>query len=138
MRFVVHHSALLYPAESEALIDEEHELLAPSSSRSHVLSSLHESVHRGELDADVARQRLAYVRGLRMRLLGDAVMQRVAWEVADRLSWPTTYDAEYIALTILQADALIALDEELSAAARDIVALGSVDSITRKRSSNVG
>jgi len=138
MRFVVHHSALLYLAESEALIDEEHELLAPSSSRSHVLSSLHESVHRGELDADVARQRLAYVRGLRMRLLGDAVMQRVAWEVADRLSWPTTYDAEYIALTILQADALIALDEELSAAARDIVALGSVDSITRKRSSNVG
>ena len=131
MRFVVHHTALLDLAESEALIDEKHELLAPSSSRSHVLSSLHEAVHLGVLDAEAARQRLTYIRGLRMRLLGDAVMQKVAWEVADRLGWPTTYDAEYIALTILQGDALIATDERLASAAREVVPLETVESVTR-------
>lgn len=131
MRFVVHHTALLYLAESGALISDEHELLAPSSSRSHVLSMLHEDVHRGELEAEAARQRLTYIRGLRMRLLGDAVMQRVAWELADRLDWPATYDAEYIALTTLQADAFITVDERLARAARDVVSLATVDSITR-------
>jgi len=129
MRLVVHHTVLLHLAESDALVSEEHELLAPSSSRSHVLSMLHEEVHRGELDAEVARQRLKYVRGLRVRLLGDAVMQRVAWEVADRLGWSTTYGAEYIALTRLQADALIAMDDQLVEAARGIVATETVDAL---------
>lgn len=131
MRYVVRHDALLLLADSEARVDRKHELLAPSSSRSHVLSLLHERVHRGELGADVAAQRLAYVRGLRLRLLGDAVMQRVAWEVADRLGWPTTYDAEYIALTILQADALITTDADVLAAAREIVTVAGVESIRR-------
>ena len=131
MRFVVHHTALLRLAESGASIIDEHELLAPSASRSHVLSMLHEAVDRGELSVEVARQRLTYIRGLRMRLLGDAVMQRVAWEVADRLGWSRTYDAEYIALTILQADALVTLDERLATAARDVVALATVESISR-------
>ena len=129
MRLVVHHSALLALARSGAAVSAEHQLLAPSSSRSHVLSRLHEEVHRGELDAGVARERLAYIRGLHLRLLGDAVMQRVAWEVADRLGWSQTFDAEYIALTMLQADALVSMDERLSAAARDIVPLVTVDSI---------
>jgi predicted nucleic acid-binding protein len=53
----------------------------------------------------------------------------VAWEVADRLGWSQTFDAEYIALTMLQADALVSMDERLSAAARDIVPLVTVDSI---------
>ena len=41
---------------------------------------------------------------LRSQVLGDAVLQKVAWEVADRLGWDETYDAEYIALTKLEAD----------------------------------
>lgn len=43
-----------------------------------------------------------------MRLLGDAVLRKVAWEVADRLGVASTYNAENIALTKLQADALVA------------------------------
>ena len=122
MRFVLHHSALLHLAEADARIAEEHRLLAPSSSRSHVLSRLHERVHLGDMRAERARQRLAYIRELHLRLLGDAVMQRVAWEVADRLGLSTTCDAEYIALTKLQADALIAMDDHLVGAAQGIVA----------------
>ena len=131
MRFVLHHSALLYLAEADARIAEEHELLAPSSSRSHVLSRLHERVHLGDMAAEMAGQRLAYIRELHLRLLGDAVMQRVAWEVADRLGWSTTYEAEYIALTKLQADVLIAMDEQLLAAAQEIVATEPVEALLR-------
>ena len=54
-----------------------------------------------------AEKRLNYVRQLRMRLLGDRVLQNVAWKVADQLGWSDTFDAEYIALTQLQADAFI-------------------------------
>jgi indolepyruvate ferredoxin oxidoreductase alpha subunit len=129
MRFVLHHSALLHLAEADQHVADAHELLAPSSSRSHVLSLLHQRVHAGDLDPAAARERLGYIRGLHLRLLGDAVMQRVAWEVADRLGWSTTYDAEYIALTKLQADALIVTDDRLVGAARTIVATESVDAL---------
>jgi hypothetical protein len=52
-----------------------------------------------------AERRLSYVRGLPIRPLGDGVLQNVAWKVAEQLGWPDTVDAEYVALTQLQADA---------------------------------
>src|SRR3954468_14016112 len=91
-------------SRSEAEVSGEHELLAPTLLRSQVLSALHEAVHRGELDAEAAKRRLAWVNAQRLRLLGDAVLRRRAWELADELGWPSTYDAEYVALTLLQAD----------------------------------
>jgi predicted nucleic acid-binding protein len=120
-RFVVHLSAVLALAELEAEIPAEHELLAPTLLRSQVLSVLHEAVHGGELDAGAARMRLEWIGKLPVRLLGDAALRRRAWEIADRLDWPSTYDAEYVALTLLQADALITLDEGLERAVRGIV-----------------
>lgn len=69
------------------------------------------------------------MRGLRSRLLGDRVLQSTAWTVADRLGWPDTYDAEYVALTQLQGDALITLDERLARAVRDLVTVAAVDAL---------
>lgn len=40
-----------------------------------------------------------------MRLLGDRVSRRTAWEIAREQGWETTYGAEYVAVTRLQADA---------------------------------
>jgi hypothetical protein len=57
---------------------------------------------------------------LKIRLLGDAVLRRMAWELADQLGWATTYDAEYLALTRLQADAFITLDAGLAKSAEGI------------------
>ena len=62
-----------------------------------------------------------------IRLLGDAVLRRRAWEVADQLGWASTYDAEYVALTLLQADAFVTLDAELARAVE-----GTVDSVDRR------
>ena len=61
------------------------------------------------------------IRGLRIRLLGDQSLQDHAWRIAATLNWPDTYQAEYIAPTQLQADALATADHELSAAARTFV-----------------
>src|SRR4051812_15295958 len=129
-RFVVHISAVLALAEREAAeVSAEHELLAPTLVRSQVLSALHEAVHRGELDGEAAKRRLAWVNGQRLRLLGDAVLRRRAWEIADELGWPSTYDAEYVALTTLQADALITLDKKLERAVRGIVETAPLEAI---------
>jgi predicted nucleic acid-binding protein len=64
-----------------------------------------------------------------MRLLGDAVLRRTARDVADQLGWASTYDAEYIALTQLQADAFVTLDTELARSVEGIVATASIDAL---------
>ncbi|HEY1370694.1 MAG TPA: type II toxin-antitoxin system VapC family toxin [Gaiellaceae bacterium] len=129
-RFVVDCGVVLHLASEGIEPEAGHELLAPTLLRSQALSALHEAVHRGELDPGQARDRLARIQALPIRLLGDAVLRRRAWEVADRLGWAETYDAEYVALTLLQADALVTLDGELARQVEGIVATATVDALT--------
>jgi predicted nucleic acid-binding protein len=129
-RFVVDCGAALHIVAEGIEVADAHELLAPTLLRSQTLSALHEAVHRGTLEPDVARERLAAVGRLRIRLLGDAVLRRRAWEVADQLGWPTTYDAEYVALTLLQGDALVTLDAELARRVEGVVASAAIDALT--------
>ena len=128
-RFVVDTSAVLHLASEGIEVPDEHELLAPTLLRSQVLSALHEAVHRGELAPDVARDRLDRVGRMKIRLLGDAVLRRVAWKVADQLGWPETYDAEYVALTQLQADAFVTLDAELARRVQGLVETATIDAL---------
>jgi predicted nucleic acid-binding protein len=128
-RYVVDVSAVLHLASERLTVAAEHELLAPTLLRSQVLSALHEAVTRGELEADVARERLARIGRMPIRLLGDAVLRRRAWAVADQLGWASTYRAEYVALTQLQADALVTLDADLAARVGGIVAIASIDAL---------
>ena len=128
-RFVVDAGAVLHLVSAGIEVAGEHELLAPTLLRSQTLSPLHEAVHRGELPADVARDHLARIGRMPIRLLGDAVLRRRAWEVADQLGWASTYDAEYVALTQLQADAFVTLDAELARSVEGIVATASIDAL---------
>jgi predicted nucleic acid-binding protein len=128
-RFVVDAGVVLQLASEGIEVAAEHELLAPTLLRSQTLSALHEAVQRGELPADVARERLAAVGRIKIRLLGDAVLRRRAWEVADQLGWASTYDAEYVALTLLQADAFVTLDAELARRVEGIVETASIDAL---------
>jgi predicted nucleic acid-binding protein len=128
-RFVVDAGAVLHLASEEIEVSDEHELLAPTLLRSQTLSILHEAVRRGELPAEVARERLDRIGRMKIRLLGDAVLRRNAWEVADRLGWGSTYDAEYVALTLLQADAFVTLDGELARSVAGVVATASIDDL---------
>jgi predicted nucleic acid-binding protein len=49
--------------------------------------------------------------------------------VADQLGWASTYDAEYVALTQLQADAFVTLDEDLARSVEAIVSTASIDAL---------
>ena len=113
-RFVVDCGVVLHLASEGIDVSDKHEVLAPTLLRSQALSALHEAVHRGEITEAVALERLTRIQALPIRLLGDAVLRRNAWRIANRLGWAETYDAEYVALTRLQADALVTLDAELA------------------------
>jgi predicted nucleic acid-binding protein len=126
-RYVVDASAVLHLADQGVNVSSRHKLLAPTLLRSQALSALHQAVHEGKLPADVGRDRLAHIGRMPIRLLGDAVLRRRAWEIATELGWPTTYEAEYIALTQLQADAFITMDAKLARAVKKLVEIAPVD-----------
>jgi len=128
-RFVVDAAAALRLAASGAEVPAEHELLAPTLLRSQALTLMHEAVHRGELTDAEAQDRLARVHGLRIRLLGDGVLRRTAWKVADQLGWASTYDAEYVALTQLQADYLVTLDASVARAVEGLVPVAPFEAL---------
>jgi indolepyruvate ferredoxin oxidoreductase alpha subunit len=128
-RFVLDASAVLHLASVELKVRGTHKLLAPTLLRSQTLSAMHEAVRRGEIPADVARERLARIGRMPIRLLGDGVLRRRAWELADQLGWDSTYNAEYVALTQLQADALVTLDTKLARSVKGIVETASIDAL---------
>ncbi len=69
------------------------------------------------------------INSLKVRFLGDKVLQRQAWKVADDLGWATTYDAEFVALTTLQADAFVTSDRDLAQAVSGLVETATVDAL---------
>lgn len=129
-RYVIGPDVAIRLAHDRAVIRAEHQILAPTLLRSQLLSLLYQAVHRGEMTKREAEQRLNYVRGLRIRLLGDRVLQNVAWQVADRLGWSDTLNAEYVALTQLHADALVTLDGQLAQAVKDFVAVAPIEALS--------
>ena len=128
-RFVVDVSVVLHLASAGMTVSGRHRLLAPTLLRSQTLSALHEAVQRREIPADIARDRLTRIGRMPIRLLGDAVLRRRAWELADQLGWASTYNAEYVALTQLQADAFITLDPELGRSVEGIVTTATIDAL---------
>jgi predicted nucleic acid-binding protein len=69
------------------------------------------------------------INSLKVRFLGDKVLQRTAWRVADQLGWETTYDAEFVALTQLQADVFVTIDGELARAVSGLVETTTIDAL---------
>jgi len=129
-RYVITPEVALRLAEEGAVARAEHQLLAPALIRSQLLARLHQAVRQGELTKKDAERRLDHVRRLRLRLLGDRVLQRVAWSIADQFGWDDTFAAEYVALTQLQADALVTLDGELARSVEGVVALAPFEALT--------
>jgi predicted nucleic acid-binding protein len=129
-KYVIGPDVAIRLARDQVVIGAGHQILAPTLIRSQTLSLLYQEVQRGEMTKKDAERRLDYIRGLRIRLLGDRVLQAVAWKIADQLGWPDTFVAEYVALTQLQADALITLDEQLARAAKKLVTVAPIDALS--------
>ena len=128
-RFVVDCETLLRVAAGEIEVAAEHELVAPTLVRSQALAALYEAARRGEISAAQGLERVARINSFKVRFLGDKVLQRTAWKVADQLGWATTYDAEFVALTQLQADALVTSDSDLARAVSGLVETATIDAL---------
>jgi predicted nucleic acid-binding protein len=128
-RFVVDCETLLRIASREVEVATEHQLVAPTLVRSQALAALYEAARAGEISADEGIDRVTRINSLKVRFLGDKVLQRQAWKVADQLGWETTYDAEYVALTMLQADAFVTSNRELARAVSSLVEAATIDAL---------
>lgn len=130
-RFVVDCGTLLRIAAGEVEIAPGHTLLAPTLVRSQALAALYEASRRGLISPDDGLARVTRINSLKIRFLGDRVLQRTAWKVAAQLGWETTYDAELVGLTQLQADALVTADEELARLVSGLVETATIDALRR-------
>jgi indolepyruvate ferredoxin oxidoreductase alpha subunit len=128
-RFVVDCETLLGIAAGEIEVDPEHKLVAPTLVRSQALSALYQAARRGEITAADGIERVTRINSLKVRFLGDKVLQRTAWKVADELGWETTYDAEFVALTQLQADVFVSSDSDLAQAVSELVETATIDAL---------
>ena len=120
-RFVVDCETLLRIAAWEIEVAAEHQLVAPTLVRSQALCSLYEAARRGEISRSEGLERVRRINSLKVRFLGDKVLQQQAWKVAEELGWETTFAAEYVALTRLQADAFVTADRELAQSVSGLV-----------------
>lgn len=136
MRYVIALDAALRLFRERARPPTGTRLLAPTLLRSQVLAHLYAAARQGDLDRAEARAQLDHMRALNIRLLGDRVLQNFAWDMAESLGWDDTLVAEYLALTRLQADALVTLDPAMAKAAAALVSVATYeDMLGMKRSS---
>ena len=127
--FVVDCETLVRIAAGEIEVAAGHRLVAPTLVRSQALSALYEAARRGEISSADGIERVTRINSLKVRFLGDKVLQRQAWRVADELGWETTYDAEYVALTKLQADVFVTANDELARAVSGLVDTATIDAL---------
>ena len=128
-RLVVDCETLLRVAAGEVDFGAEHQLVAPTLVRSQALAALYGAARRGEISRAEGLERVRRINSLRVRFLGDKVLQQQAWKIAEELGWETTYGAEYVALTKLQADAFVTSDPQLAHAVSGLVETATVDEL---------
>ena len=130
-RFVIDCETLLKLASGEVEVASGHRVFAPTLVRSQALAALYDAARRGEISVAEGLERVSRINSasLKVRFLGDRALQRQAWKIADQLGWESTYDAEYVALTKLQADALVTSNPELARAVAGLVETVTVDAL---------
>ena len=132
-RYVIDAPTLLHLIANDVRISPRHQIVAPNLIRSQGLSMLFEAVRHGDLAEDLALQHHERLTELKMRLLSDRVSRRTAWKIAREHGWETTYDAEYLAVAKLQADALVTVTPVLAAKAKEVVPLAPLEALAAEQ-----
>jgi predicted nucleic acid-binding protein len=112
-RFGIDAHVAIRLAATAAGVAPQHQLVAPSLMRSEALAILYRSVRAGEREEKEALATLRRIAGMPMRVLGDRMSRATAWRIAAELDWEDPAPAEYLAVTRLQADALVTTDPRL-------------------------
>ncbi len=129
-RFVIDPTTFVHLAESGQGPAPQHSLVAPNSLRSAALEILLARVGDGSLTESEALALHERMTETKIRLLGDRVSRRTAWDLARAGGWEGLAQAEYLAVTLLQADCLVAADPLLRARASGLVTLATIDDLT--------
>jgi predicted nucleic acid-binding protein len=130
-RFAIDSPTLLHIVTEQLPVGTAHQLVAPNAVRSHALTLLLQQVGRGALTEREARALHTRLTELKIRVLGDRVSRWTSFQLAREHGWATTYEAEYLAVARLQADAFVTVDPEMARRAEGIVPLARVDALTR-------
>jgi len=129
-RFVIDPAVLLHIATADLPLHPAHRLVAPNPLRTEALALLLPAARDGRLDDAEVSALHDRMTSVRIRLLGDRVSRATAWRMAREHGWDGLRDAEYLAVTRLQADALVTLDPDLARLADGIVPLAPVEALT--------
>lgn len=130
-RFVIDAPTLLHVVVEQVPVAATNQLVAPNLLRSQALALLFDDVRAGRLTEREAMDRHEELTQVKVRLLGDRVSRRVAWQIARERGLDSTVDAEYLAVTRLQADAYVTVDPVARARAEGVVPLGTVAQLSR-------
>ncbi len=88
-----------------------------------------QDVRRGNRTAKDALATHDRVTGVKIRLLGDRVSRGLALRIALEQDWGTLRDAEYVAITRLQADAFVTIDARLAAKVAPFVPVQPIEAL---------
>lgn len=132
-RYVIDAPTLLHLVDAGLHVDPGHQLVAPNSIRSEALELLLRDVRAGKRTEAAALKAHEQMTEIKMRLLGDRVSRCTAWHIARQHDWDTLADAEYIAVTRLQADSLVTVDPRLAERALDTVTIAAIDDLLAPR-----
>jgi predicted nucleic acid-binding protein len=121
MRYGIDSATLLLISDHALSVDPAHALVAPNRILTDLLTTLLGEVRRGERTEKDALAVHTRATETKIRLLGDRVSRRTAWNLAREHNWSDLRDAEYLAVTKLQADALVTPDARLAALASGVV-----------------
>jgi hypothetical protein len=128
-RYAIDAPTLVHLVSNGLSVDPGHQLVAPNSLRSLALDLLLQRVRAGDLAEKEALAMHERITETKVRLLGDRVSRRTAWDIARERDWPNLHHAEYLAVAKLQADAVVSVDPELVAKAEGVVPLAPVDAL---------
>jgi predicted nucleic acid-binding protein len=122
VRYVVDANVLVQACIDEGGLGplEGHEILVPPIAASDTVSSLREMGFRGEISAELGRLALESFLSLKYSVENPPGLWDAATDVAGRLGWAKTYDAEYVALARLLGCPLVTLDARMARGARQL------------------
>jgi predicted nucleic acid-binding protein len=99
----------------------EEDLLAPVLLRSETLSAVQGMHWRKEISGELADQAAERLLEAPIRLVRRTEIYREARRIASGFGWAKTYDAEYVALALLEEAALLTVDARLIRRATNLV-----------------
>jgi predicted nucleic acid-binding protein len=123
MTYVIDASAMAVVCTTTRVFERltSQDLVAPALLWPETCTALHKMVYRGLIPRSSGLRALEVLRSAPVRAVDDRDLLAAAFDVADRLGWVKTHDAEYVALAGIEGVPLITLDERLRRGAERLV-----------------